>query len=155
MKQKIFTLMIISVGILAGCTKQVDESITPAERQTQNQMATDIDHSVPERTPHQRFMPNELLVKFVHGYSGTARSNALAHIGGAVKERVLTNSMQEFGDDEGFVVVHTPLNVLDAVNKLHGGVGIVFAEPNYIYTHDASSADSYFKNGSLWGMYGD
>ena len=30
-----------------------------------------------------------------------------------------------------------------------------YVEPNYIYTHSATSNDPYFTNGSLWGMYGD
>jgi hypothetical protein len=32
---------------------------------------------------------------------------------------------------------------------------VEYAEPNWIYTHDATSNDTYYTNGSLWGMYGD
>ncbi|HWS00893.1 MAG TPA: S8 family peptidase, partial [Prolixibacteraceae bacterium] len=32
---------------------------------------------------------------------------------------------------------------------------VEYAEPNYIYTHSAISNDTYFTNGSLWGMKGN
>ena len=62
--------------------------------------------------------------------------------------------MQRFGDNDGFYVVNTPLAVLDAVGKVKG-IDVEFAEPNYTYQHELTSNDSYFTNGSLWGMYGD
>jgi subtilisin family serine protease len=34
------------------------------------------------------------------------------------------------------------------------GEEVEFVEPNYIYQHAATSNDTYFTNGSLWGMYG-
>lgn len=100
------------------------------------------------------YVPNELLVKFKAGVSETARANALARISGRVQEKVLTKAMQRLGDQEGFVIVHTPLAVLEARAKM-AGAEIEYAEPNYIYQHDAVSNDTYFSNGSLWGMYGD
>ena len=42
--------------------------------------------------------------------------------------------MQEDGDDEGVTVVHTPLDVVEAIDKLHGDTDIEYAEPNYIVT---------------------
>ncbi|HEX8294649.1 MAG TPA: S8 family peptidase [Pyrinomonadaceae bacterium] len=32
---------------------------------------------------------------------------------------------------------------------------VAFAEPNWVVTHQATSTDTYFTNGNLWGMYGD
>jgi subtilisin family serine protease len=52
------------------------------------------------------------------------------------------------------MLVHTPLAVLEAKNKLKG-VEVEFAEPNYIYQHDAVSNDTYYANGSMWGVLGD
>jgi subtilisin family serine protease len=34
------------------------------------------------------------------------------------------------------------------------GESVEFAEPNWIYTHGATSNDPYYTNGSLWGMTG-
>jgi subtilisin family serine protease len=62
--------------------------------------------------------------------------------------------MQRFGDNEGVVIVNTPLAALEAANRLKGGAEIEYAEPNYIYTHNATSTDPYFTDGSLWGMKG-
>jgi len=141
--------------VLVSCTKQINEPTASATPQTKELVATDIDQAAPPQTPHKQYVPNELLVKFVAGSISTVRSNALARVSGAFKEKVLTRAMQAIGDKEGFFVVHTPLAVLDAVSKLHGISGIVYAEPNYIYTHDGTSTDTYFHSGSLWGMYGD
>lgn len=100
------------------------------------------------------FVPNELLVKFKTGVSNTARENALLRISGKVKEKVLTKAMERNGDKEGFLIVSTPLAVLEARSKMTG-TEIVYAEPNFIYQHDAVSNDTYYSGGSLWGMYGD
>ncbi len=100
------------------------------------------------------FVPNELLVKFKKGVSEDARAAALLRISGRVKEKVLTKAMQRQGDNDGFVVVHTPLAVLEARSKMTGAE-IVYAEPNFIYQHSSVSNDLYYTNGSLWGMFGD
>lgn len=99
-------------------------------------------------------VPNEILVKFIKGTSEKGRANALARIGGNVAEKILTRMMERFGDNDGIYLVHTSLNALEAKGKLKGDVTIEYAEPNYIYTHDATSNDPYFTSGSLWGMYG-
>lgn len=101
----------------------------------------------------QEFVPNELLVKFKPGLSENARNNALSRITGSVSEKILTKAMQGAGDKEGIFLVHTPLTVLEALAKIKG-TEIEYTEPNYIYRHDAVSNDTYFNNGSLWGMYG-
>ncbi len=62
--------------------------------------------------------------------------------------------MERFGDKEGVTLVQMPMNALEAIARVKGLNEIEYAEPNYIYTHDAVSNDTYFTNGSLWGMYG-
>ena len=47
------------------------------------------------------------------------------------------------------------LAVAAAIRGLSGDAAVEFAEPNWIYQHDATATDPYFTNGSLWGMYGD
>jgi subtilisin family serine protease len=42
-----------------------------------------------------------------------------------------------------------------AIRRLEADVAVEYAEPNWIYTHQATSNDTYYTNGSLWGMYGD
>ena len=41
-----------------------------------------------------------------------------------------------------------------AVNAFSSDPSVEFAEPNWIYTHQATSNDTYYTNGQLWGMYG-
>jgi subtilisin family serine protease len=42
-----------------------------------------------------------------------------------------------------------------ARRALEADAVVEFAEPNWIYTHQVASNDTYYTNGSLWGMYGD
>jgi subtilisin family serine protease len=44
--------------------------------------------------------------------------------------------------------------VFQAISKVKGAE-IIYAEPNFLYTHDAASTDPYYTDGTLWGMYGD
>jgi subtilisin family serine protease len=154
MKVKHLVAGVLSTLILASCTKQINEPDLSTEAQDSELTANEVNRSVSNQTPPGRFVPNELLVKFKMGSSANARANVLARISGKVSETVLTKAMQAVGDNEGFAVVHTPLAVLQAIGKLKGAE-IEFAEPNYVYTHEATSTDTYFKSGSLWGMYGD
>lgn len=41
-----------------------------------------------------------------------------------------------------------------AMTALSSDPTVGFAEPNWIYTHQAMSDDSYYTSGQLWGMYG-
>jgi subtilisin family serine protease len=60
--------------------------------------------------------------------------------------------MKSQGDNEGIQLVSIPANALDAIARAKGFGEVQYAEPNYIYNHFATSNDSYFTNGSLWGM---
>lgn len=46
------------------------------------------------------------------------------------------------------------LAVADAVRGVEQDSSVDFAEPNWIYQHNATSNDTYVTNGSLWGMTG-
>lgn len=102
-----------------------------------------------------RFDPNEVLVKFREGTSETAQSAALVKINGKLKEKIHTQAMKDNGDNQGVLLISVPVQALDAIIKAKGLDEIEYAEPNYIYQHYASSNDTYYTNGSLWGMYGD
>ena len=137
---------LITSLIWTGCSKDPAEIAPVALDKTiasTSAIGSEMDH-----------VPNELLVKFKKGMSETARAKALARISGQVKEKVLTKAMARAGDNEGFLIVRTPLAVLEARSKM-AGIEIVYAEPNYIYQHQAVSNDLYYTNGSLWGMFGD
>ena len=46
-------------------------------------------------------------------------------------------------------------SVEGAVSALSGKSNVRFAEPNYLYQHNATPTDPQFTNGTLWGMLGD
>ncbi|MFN2439539.1 MAG: hypothetical protein ABR503_10100, partial [Chitinophagaceae bacterium] len=98
------------------------------------------------------------LVKFKVGISEEAKNKAFARIGGKITERILTNAMKHFGDNDGIYLLHTPLQAFEAISRI-SGVEIEYAEPNWIYTHPSptdhlSPTDPYYTGdeGQLWGM---
>ncbi|HEX6367459.1 MAG TPA: S8 family peptidase [Longimicrobium sp.] len=100
------------------------------------------------------FVPGEVIVKFRADATPAARGAALQHANAAVRERIVTASMRGKGDNEGITVIHSGLGTGAALERLRGNPSVEYAEPNYIYQHNAVSNDTYFTNGSLWGMYG-
>src|SRR5690349_17401062 len=132
--------------LLISCSKNVDTLSVNGEPVSSEAAVND--------NKDEKFVPNELLVKFKPGTSNAAKDKALLRINGKVAEKILTKSMQRFNDKEGWLLVHTPLAVLEAKGKVKG-VEVEFAEPNFVYQHEAVSNDAYYLNGSMWGVLGD
>jgi subtilisin family serine protease len=141
---------ILSIAVFASCKKDLNS--TPD--QVSDLSATQALNNGQGEIAAEAFVPNELLVKFKAGTAETVRANVLARIGGSVSEKVLTKAMERAGDGEGFLVIRTSLHALEAISKARGFGEVEYAEPNYIYTYGAVSNDTYFTNGSLWGMNG-
>ena len=99
-------------------------------------------------------VPNELLVQFKKGTSVEARTKAIAILNAQIQEHIHTSAMKRSGDDQGVFLLKVNVNALEAIAKAKGLGDVAFAEPNWVYQHDATSNDPYFTNGSLWGMYG-
>jgi subtilisin family serine protease len=131
---------------LTSCVKEIDSSSVNGEM-VSNEAAIN-------ENSEQQFVPNELLVKFKQGVSESAKSKALSRISATVTEKILTKAMERFNDKQGVLLIRTPLAVLEARKKI-SGEEIEYAEPNFIYQHDATSNDTYFSSGQLWGMLGD
>lgn len=102
---------------------------------------------------NNRFVAGELLVKFKTGISETGKANAVARISGKVKEKIVTGAMRQVGE-EGVFLIQTGLPALEAISRAKAFAEVEYAEPNFIYTVDATSTDTYYSNGLLWGMYG-
>ena len=100
------------------------------------------------------FVPGQVIVKFKAGTAASAREAALQAASARVGERILTAAMRGAGDSEGLTVVHSGLGTMAAIDRLRSNPNVEYAEPNWIYRHNATSDDTYFTNGSLWGMYG-
>jgi subtilisin family serine protease len=102
------------------------------------------------------FVPNELLVQFRPGATAQAKDRALARIAASSDERVVAASRR--ADAKGDLeLVRYPrgLSVARAAREIGVDPAVEFAEPNWVYTRDATSNDPYFTGGQLWGMYGD
>jgi subtilisin family serine protease len=145
---------VMALAILTGCVKDLKTTtasntsaatLFPTNAATALNITTDADGNP--------MIADELLVKFKSGTAESRRMNIFRTIG-TVEQRILTPTMQAAGDNDGLFLVHTNLRALDAIAKAKAMGEIEYAEPNYVYTHDATSNDTYFTNGSLWGMYG-
>jgi subtilisin family serine protease len=100
------------------------------------------------------FVPGEVIVKFRPDASAAERGAALSTVNATVRERIVTPRMRRAESGEGLSVVHSDLGTMAAIERLRSDPRVEYAEPNYIYRHQAVSNDPYFTNGSLWGMYG-
>lgn len=141
-------LFIASLTFFSACKKE-----------TQNEVNIAADEKDPPafvgNFPGTSYVPNQVLFKFKKDVNYEVIPSVYEKIGAQFQERILTEAMKEAGDMEGIILVNVSGDVFEAINKLKTMPEIEYAEPNYIYTHLATSNDPYFTGGSLWGMYGD
>lgn len=95
---------------------------------------------------------NQLIIKFRDGAS-TVQRNAVRSGLRAVSHDTLRRGKR--GGDTTLMRLPSGVNLQALVRRLSTNPAIEYAEPNWIYTHSATSNDTYYTNGSLWGMYGD
>lgn len=143
-------ILFLAVGFmlltLAGCVKREFNAETPDEALTLKSAALNKGYNM---------VPNEVLVKFKEGVDETKKTVVLSKFGGKHKEKILTSEMERRGDRQGIAVVGMAGTVEDAIAKMKGLPEVEYAEPNYIYTHQYTSNDTYYTGNKLWGMYGD
>lgn len=151
MNWRMAAMVLTATMVFASCKKEISETQTTSADPAANSNAANM---ASEQSSRDEVIPNEFLVKFKPGVSVSARNNALGRANASVVETILTKAMQRAGETQAVYLVHTPLDVMQAISNMRNGSEIEFAEPNYLYTHDAVSNDTYFSNGSLWGMYG-
>jgi subtilisin family serine protease len=103
-----------------------------------------------------QYVPNEVLVKFRPGTAAADRATARSRASAIGAESITTPLMRQQDAGELELLRLPPgVSVARAMGRLEGHFAVEYAEPNWIYEHDATSNDPYFTNGSLWGMYGD
>lgn len=108
-------------------------------------------------------VPDELVVGYVAGASENERGRARGRAGAVRKERVVAAA----ADRTEVELVRLPAgrDRDAAIAELQSDPAVAYAEPNWIYTHQAKPSAKpggsatppvdYFANGSLWGMYGE
>jgi subtilisin family serine protease len=108
------------------------------------------------RDPGREHVPAQMLVQFRRGVADVDKDAVLGRIGAAVIEDIaLTGRRSDGQGDLHLVRLPGGLSVAAAMRGLRGEPAVDFAEPNWVYRHQATSNDTYYANGSLWGMYGD
>lgn len=98
------------------------------------------------------FVPGDVIVRFRPGASSASRGEIMRLANAQVGEKIVTAAMRGRGDSEGITVLRTSMNVPDAIASLKAHANVEYAEPNWVYTTDATSNDTYYTNNSLWGM---
>ena len=155
--KNIFKLnLILLVGFIVSIT-----FFSSCKKETQNDLNLNNDNLDKPvfvgNKPGTSYVANQVLVKFKKEANPEVVNLVYAKIGASVEERILTSAMVEAGDLDGIVLVNVVGDIFEAINKLKAMPEVEYAEPNYIYTHYATSNDPYFIGtvGNLWGMCGD
>lgn len=99
------------------------------------------------------FAPNEVLIGWKPGTTNLARSRAMAMVQGKLMEQLGTQKMLQAG--QGVYRLKVPGGVDAAIRALSKNPSVAFVEPNYWVSNEAVAQDSYYTNGSLWGMESD
>jgi len=99
------------------------------------------------------YVPNELLVQYRLGADKERVEKRLGALGAESLMPALRR-VDSKGDLD-LVMLPPGRSLAQLVRAFANDPDVEFAEPNWVYHHDASSNDPYYTNGSLWGMYGD
>lgn len=95
---------------------------------------------------------DEVIVKYRDGASVAERSAVQRGLGARKAETLRAGRN---GRGETALLKLSGVSVASAVQALRDDPAVEYVEPNWIYKHAATSNDTYYTNGSLWGMYGD
>ena len=99
---------------------------------------------------------DELIVQYHPGATEQTKANARGRIRATFQEGLVNSQWRKDGKGDLELVKLPPgLAIGAAVRDLQVDPNIEFAEPNWIYQHQATSNDPNYTSGGLWGMYGD
>jgi subtilisin family serine protease len=148
MTKQVFAFGILAALAFSSC--QQEELSSPNSLKESNQTDATSFEELPSKAT-DNFVPNELLVRFKAGTDASAKKQILSELNAEVLEVILTKAMKNRGDKEGIHLLRVPVAALQAIAKAKGFGEVLLAEPNFIYTHNAISNDTYYS--SLWGMH--
>jgi len=104
----------------------------------------------------QDYVLGEILVQYTSQASAEEQGRARAAVAGQTREVIHTRTMQESGAGKlERVALGRGLDMAAAIRAIERNPAVAYAEPNYIFKTAAVSNDTYYTNGSLWGMYSD
>jgi len=96
-------------------------------------------------------VPGELLVGYRHGVSEAKRAEARGRANAQLVDRVVKEGAGRAAVE---LVRFSGSDRSEATRRFTSNPNVDFAEPNWVYTHDAVSTDPYYTDGLLWGMGG-
>lgn len=141
------SIISISAFLLTACSKD--------EQFIEKNLTLELESAVNNpQVPGAEYVPGEMLVKFKSGTSSAARAKAFGRMNASVKEHIHTAAMKHFGDEQGVFLLKINENAFQAIERAKAFGEVEYAEPNWVYQHQATSNDTYVTNGSLWGMTG-
>ena len=98
----------------------------------------------------RRAAPGEILVGFKAGAAEPSRERAARKVNAQRRERIARGAA-----DVDLLRLPAGASNARAIDDLRDDDAVAYAEPNWTYTHQATASDPYFRDGRLWGMYGD
>lgn len=139
----------IAVAIVAALCAVTSAGPADAQGRSPKALASLLD-------PSYAHVPGEMLVQYRRGASDTEKERAMRRVGAAFADEVVRGAGRyDGGGDVELLRLPAGLAVAAAMRDIESDPAVDFAEPNWIYRHTATSNDTYYSNGSLWGMYGD
>ncbi|MCL4179421.1 MAG: S8 family serine peptidase, partial [Verrucomicrobia bacterium] len=100
------------------------------------------------------YMPGEVLIKFKAEASDAQLEQAVRLADIISTEQIRTRAMAARGGP-GLTRAFTRRPVAETIQVLTNHPAVLYAERNWVYTHQEVSNDPYFTGNLLWGMYGD
>ncbi|HEX8151025.1 MAG TPA: S8 family peptidase [Pyrinomonadaceae bacterium] len=102
-----------------------------------------------------KYKADEILIQFKPGASELDIVSARNSVGALAKKQLKKAEKLAAKGGLELAAIQSGLSVEDAVRIIREHPAVAFAEPNWVVTHQATSTDTYYTNGNLWGMYGD
>src|SRR5689334_20061892 len=99
MKKNVILLCTLCLLVLWGCKKEAINEKTISSISSQNAASGSL---------QGEYNKGELLIKFKKGLSEDAKAFVLSRINGSVIKRILTKTMERFGDNEGIYKIKIP-----------------------------------------------
>jgi len=95
----------------------------------------------------------QLLIKYRDGTSADSQDAVRRGLGAQKLETVRRGNAQR--GELALLQLPAGRDVAAVIRGLGGHPIVEYAEPNWTYQHQDASNDTYYTNGSLWGMYGN
>jgi len=138
---------IASLAMITACASEQAPTVpTTPESAVLPQVAALVQSGPPQ------FVAGEMIVKFRRGVTEAGRTRGRRAARATTRERIFTAAMRRRGDADGVELLSTTMEVTAAVAALRDDPDVEYAEPNWIYQHEAVSNDPYVTSGQLWGM---